>query len=111
MAHRVVWPSYALADLHDIAEYIMRDSGRAALRVLDEIVAGVDRLAEFPFSGPSVDEFGLEAVRQIFVRDYRIVYEVIDDVVEVWMVIHTRRRFPPRKIEDRKRFSRKRRSH
>lgn len=109
MAHRVVWPHYALADLHDVAEYIARDSGRAALRVVDEILDAAERLSAFPLSGVMVEAYGRETVRQIFVGEYRIVYELDDDVVDIWMVIHTRRRFPPRKIEDRKRFSRTRR--
>ncbi|HEX8245542.1 MAG TPA: type II toxin-antitoxin system RelE/ParE family toxin [Longimicrobium sp.] len=108
MAYRVVWPHYALADLDDIAEYIARDSGRAALRVVDDILAAGDRLSAFPLSGGVVDAYGLESVRQIFAGEYRVVYEIEDDVVEIWMVIHTCRRFPPRVIEDRKRFSRKR---
>ena len=109
MAYRVVWPHYALADLDDIAEYIARDSRRAALRVVDDILAAGGRLSAFPFSGGVVEAYGLESVRQIFVGEYRLIYEIEDDVVEIWMVIHTRRRFPPRMIEDRKRFSRRRR--
>jgi mRNA-degrading endonuclease RelE of RelBE toxin-antitoxin system len=63
------------------------------LRVVDDILTAAERLSDFPFSGGVVEAYGLESVRQIFVGDYRVVYEVEDEVVQIWMVIHTRRRF------------------
>lgn len=51
-----------------------------------------------------VPVFNRENVRQILVDDYRIVYEVTAEAVEVWMVIHVRREFPPPNITDRKLF-------
>ncbi|HEU4453018.1 MAG TPA: type II toxin-antitoxin system RelE/ParE family toxin [Longimicrobium sp.] len=105
MAHRVVWPIYAILDLEEIVTGIAADSPAAAKATAKRIVSATRLLVQFPYSGRTVPQFQPSTVRQIFVEEYRVVYEIVDEeMIEIWMVAHTRRKFPPRKILDRKIF-------
>ncbi len=102
---RLVWPIYAALDVEEIVIDLAAKSPTAAKAVAKRIVSATERLLDFPYSGKTVPEFKPPTVRQIIVQDYRVVYELIDEeTVEIWMVIHFRRDFPPKKILDRKTF-------
>lgn len=96
MAHRVVWTTLALAEVYDIFKYIAPDSPGRARNLVGRIYEAVGKLADFPFIGTTVPRSGRNDVRQILVSEYRIVYKVTDEEVQVRAVRHTRRRFPPR---------------
>ena len=56
-------------------------------RLLHEVIAQVERLADYPESGRVVPEFGLTQLREVIHPPFRIVYRVDDDrvrVVRVW---------------------------
>ena len=60
-------------------------------RLLCEVLAHVERLAEFPESGRVVPEFGFTQLREIVHPPFRIVYRLDDDrarVVRVWRSEH-----------------------
>ena len=85
---RISFAVSAVADLEAIrawyAEQHVPDVGE---RLLREIVAHVERLAEFPESGRVVPEFGLVQLREIVRPPFRIVYRLGEDrvrVVRVW---------------------------
>lgn len=98
MAYSLTWTERASAEVREIAAYITsHDSVVSAAGVVAAIAESADRLADFPFSGRKVRGVINPNLREIFVFDYRIIYVVDDDLVEVRMVRHTRRRFPPKK--------------
>jgi plasmid stabilization system protein ParE len=49
----------ALADLEEIRDYLIPLSPRGAEHVRSEIVAAIDRIAEFPRTGNTTDEADL----------------------------------------------------
>ncbi len=56
-------------------------------RLLNEIIAQVERLVNFPESGRIVPEFGIANLREIIHSPYRIVYRLDVDkirVVRIW---------------------------
>lgn len=98
MAHAVIWSDDAEADLEGIIQYIVaQGSVPSAAEVVNAIVTAVNRLSDFPYSGRAAPTLKSPALREIFVLNYRIVYKVGDHRVDVRMIIHTRRKFPPRK--------------
>jgi toxin ParE1/3/4 len=98
VAYAVIWSDDAEADLEGIIQYIAtQGSIPSAAGVVSAIVTAVNRLSDFPHSGRVAPKLKSLALREIFVFDYRIVYKVGDDRVEVRMIIHTRRKFPPKK--------------
>jgi plasmid stabilization system protein ParE len=68
------WSLRARADLDELSAFIARDDREAAARWIARIVAAVERVAELPLSGRMVPEFGREDLREVLLKNYRIVY-------------------------------------
>jgi plasmid stabilization system protein ParE len=52
-------------------------------RLLQEVIAAVERLADFPESGRVVPEFGVAELREVIHPPFRIVYRVDKDRVRI----------------------------
>ena len=95
----VVWSPTALGQLDEIYDTIASERDIAtATKWFFKISDAVDDLKEFPLSGPSVPECALEervadfaGLRQLVVKPYRIVYEVVDDTCNILAVMRTSR--------------------
>jgi toxin ParE1/3/4 len=85
---QVHWTESALDDLTDIANFVARDSPAYAERLVAKLVEAPRRLAAFPRSGSIVAEFRLDAIREIVVRPYRIIYQIRDDECFVVAIVH-----------------------
>lgn len=85
---RIIWAPQAIQDVEAIRAYVARDSTHYADLVVERIVAAVARLAENPRSGRLVPEVGDESVREVIHGNYRIVYRLRHDVVEIATVFH-----------------------
>ena len=85
---RIVWSARAVEDLHEVVGYLRQHSPRSARRIAHQIRAATRRLARFPLSGRMVPEFETATLREIIVRDYRIIYRPIEGQVEVLTVVH-----------------------
>jgi plasmid stabilization system protein ParE len=72
---------------------VARDSARYADLVVERIVAAVERLQDHPRSGRVVAELGDESVREVIHGNYRIVYRLRHDIVEIATVFHGSRLF------------------
>ncbi len=90
----IVWTDPAVSDLDSIHEYISRDSEIYADSVLSEIFDAVDRLIDYSQSGRVVPELEEPQTREIIVGNYRVMYEVQDDVIQILTVLHGARKFP-----------------
>ena len=91
MARTVVWSPRAIDDIGAIAAYIAEDSEAYAASVVRSILEKARRLAEFPFLGRVVPEFGDEAIREVFSYSYRIIYGIADDEITIAAVVHGNR--------------------
>ena len=95
----VKWTDHALVQLRHIHDYIAQDSPLYARRVAETLVSKTLGLDELPRLGRIVPELNEEAVREIQLYSYRILYEIKpDDLIEVLAVIHKRRDLQPEEI-------------
>ena len=85
---RVIRTRQAAEDVEAIKAYVARDSERYASLLAERLVAAVGRLELFPHSGRVVPEVGDESLREVLYGNYRLVYRVQADVVEVVTVYH-----------------------
>ena len=85
---QVTWTTQALVDLDAVCLFIARDAPRYAELFAERVFRTTDRLAEFPRSGRVVPEIGREDIRELIVQDYRVIYRVISDEVEILTVHH-----------------------
>lgn len=70
-----------------------RDSTHYADLVVERIVAAVSRLEHYPLSGRVVPEVGDQGLREIIHGNYRIIYRLNPDAVEIATVFHGARLF------------------
>jgi toxin ParE1/3/4 len=88
MARKIVWSPRAANSLEEICTYIARDSEHYACVFAQRIVAAVEELAEFPGIGRVVPEYSNPSLRERIVGNYRVVYRVQPDAVQVVVVTH-----------------------
>lgn len=95
----VKWTKHAKRQLRHIHDYIAQDSPMYARRVSEELVKRTIGLDELPRKGPKVAELNEDAVRELGLYSYRILYEIkSDDLIEVLAVIHKRQHVEPEGI-------------
>lgn len=85
---RVIWAPQAIEDVEAIRAYVARDSVHYADLLVERIVAAVSRLESSPRSGRVVPEVGDESLREVVYGNYRIVYRLKHETVEIVTVFH-----------------------
>jgi toxin ParE1/3/4 len=86
---KIVWTLRSREDLRDIATFVAKDNPAAALKLGDLIFARVDTLEKFPELGRIVPERNQPNIREIVVKNYRVVYRIrqkekILEILRVW---------------------------
>ena len=90
----VYWMPSALDDLRNVHDYIAVDSAYYANKFVDDVFDKTERLECFPKSGRVVPELGIPSIREIGYRSYRIIYELVENKIQVLTVIHARQLLP-----------------
>jgi len=95
----VKWTAHAKAQARHIHDYIAQDSPLYAKRVSEELVKKTIGLDALPRKGRKVPELNLDAVRELSLYSYRILYEVkTDNLIEVLAIIHKRQHLEAEEI-------------
>ena len=96
---QVRWTPQAVDDLEAICLFIARDAPQMAAMFADRVLRATDRLASYPHMGRVVPELGIEAIREIILGSYRVIYRIRQDEVQVVTVHHGARLLDTTKIE------------
>ena len=96
---RLRWTPQALDDIEAICKFIARDSNHFAHLFANKVFEKAKTLETFPNAGRVVPESNQEAIREIFYGNYRIIYRIIKDEVQVLTVHHSARLFDVTRIE------------
>ncbi|MDC4204991.1 MAG: type II toxin-antitoxin system RelE/ParE family toxin [Candidatus Manganitrophus sp.] len=91
MARKVAWSHEATKDLKALVEYIERDSSFYAAAFAQEIQDATRFLNELSERGRIVPELGHPNVRELFVREYRIIYSIEESRAVILGLIHGKR--------------------
>jgi addiction module RelE/StbE family toxin len=87
----VKWTRHAKRQLRHIHDYIAQDSPLYARRVTEALVRRTIGLEALPRQGRMVPELNDEAVRELRLYSYRVLYEIKSvDLIQVLAVIHRR---------------------
>ncbi|MBN1803530.1 MAG: type II toxin-antitoxin system RelE/ParE family toxin [Candidatus Lokiarchaeota archaeon] len=78
----------ALEDLENISSYISKDSPKRAKNFVKEIFKKIEQLKDFPYMGRKFPDKNEETLREFFHKDYRIVYEIGKEFIEILIVVH-----------------------
>jgi len=79
----------AFLDLENIESYIAEYSPTVAQKFIQLIFERIEQLYDYPESGKVVDEFRNTKIRELILKKYRIIYEIISlDEIVILRVIH-----------------------
>lgn len=88
MVRKVIWAESAWNDLTEAADYIAKDSHFYAVAFVREVKDASCSLTYFSERGRVVPEFNNPTIRELFVRNYRLIYQVIEQNVYILAFVH-----------------------
>ncbi len=88
MARKINWAEVAWGDLESVADYIARDSPYYAAAFVREVLVASRTLVTMAERGRVVPEFDNQSIRELFVRSYRMIYQVTKQTVYIIGFIH-----------------------
>lgn len=88
MARTVRWTESAWSDLEQIREYVARDSEHYAACLVREIRDAARSLAILSERGRKVPELHIRNLRELFIKRYRLIYQVAPGSVYIVGIIH-----------------------
>ncbi len=88
MARKVIWSYEATEDLDALAEYIARDSSFYAAAFTQQILDVSRSLNEFSERGHIVPELGDSNIRELIIREYRLIYSIEQSCVVILALVH-----------------------
>ena len=92
------WTHQAADDLESITEFISQDSPHYARLFALDVLAAVERLINFPELGRVVPEKDSPLIRELIMGNYRIVYRLRNNHVELLTIHHGSRLLDPLKL-------------
>ncbi len=93
------WTAHAKSQVRHIHDYIAQDSVLYARRVSEALVKKTIGLDTLPRKGKKLPELNVDAVRELSLYSYRILYEIkSDSLIEVLAVIHKRQHLEAEEI-------------
>jgi plasmid stabilization system protein ParE len=85
---KLIWTDPSIEDLRAVREYIARDSDYYAADVVEQVVLSVEKLLRFPKLGRVVPETQDENVRELLHQNYRIIYRIVGERIEILTIVH-----------------------
>jgi plasmid stabilization system protein ParE len=99
---KLIWSLLAIERVSEIAEYIARDNPPAAQRWIEETFDRVGQLDRFPDSGRRLPEDPTRPdLREIIHGNYRIIYRLRPEGVDILTVRHGRQILPLDEIAEK----------
>ncbi len=87
----VRWSNTSKLDLHQIYDYIAKDSVYYAKKVVNDIIDKSEYLELFPSIGRKVEEISDNDLKEIIIYSYRMIYRIVEDGINVLAIVHCRR--------------------
>ncbi|MEL7221737.1 MAG: type II toxin-antitoxin system RelE/ParE family toxin, partial [Bacteroidota bacterium] len=85
---KVNWTFQTLSDLEEIHAFHEKKSLSYADFLIDEILSVGDKLEKFPRLGKVVKEMNKKSIREVVVRDYRVIYSLPDLQIVKILTVH-----------------------
>jgi len=85
---KLIWTDPSIEDLRAVRDYIARDSDYYAADLVEQVVLSVERLLRFPKLGRVVPEAQDESIRELVHQNYRIIYRIAGERIEILTIVH-----------------------
>jgi toxin ParE1/3/4 len=83
---KIFWTKEALLRLQEIEEYISKDNPIGAIEFVDKLITIAETIIDNPQKGRIVPELSLENIRELLHQNYRIVYLIKKNSVDILTV-------------------------
>ncbi len=93
------WSTRALERVSEAVEYQGAYDAEAADAWVEGLFEKVERLAEFPRMGRIVPEVRRDEIREVFYTQYRVIYKIKPERLEILTVRHMRQQFDAGDLE------------
>jgi toxin ParE1/3/4 len=88
----ILWTQEAIDKLIEIEDFIAKDSTERAVTFVDEIIEHIEAvLPDKPRIGRSVPEISNPNIRELIFNNYRIVYRINENTLEILTVFEGHR--------------------
>lgn len=84
----VIWTPGAKTDLDEVVAFIAKDAPSAGLTFLEEVLTAADSLETLAERGRLVLERASPQMREIFIKHYRLLYEIPPDEGHILGFLH-----------------------
>ncbi len=84
----IEWSIIAENDLNEIIDYIAQDSVEYALSFYEQVREKVENLILFPKMGRIVPELDDPNIRELILRNYRIIYRILGEKIQLVRLFH-----------------------
>ena len=91
MSSKIYWTRQSREDLREVRAFISRDAPATASAFVRRLRESVSRLKDFPESGQVVSELGRQDIRELLRGNYRVIYRVSRDRIDILAVYHSAR--------------------
>lgn len=88
MAQIVKWTETATEDLIEVAQFIARDAPFYATAIVRQARAAALTLRHSSHRGRIVPECGDINIREIFLKSFRLIYQITDDTIHILAFVH-----------------------
>ena len=88
MAYNIRWSPRAASHFEEICDYIAKDSKHYAALFAKKVNVIVKSIPQFPKSGRIVPEYSDENLREKIYENYRIVYRIKGEFIEIVAICH-----------------------
>ncbi len=96
---KVIWTEKSIQDLLNIKEYISEDSKDRAELWITELYNSGEKLVDLPLRGRIVPELKQEHIRELLIDNYRLVYRIKKNSVEILTVFEGHRKLNKEKLK------------
>lgn len=80
---KLFWTKESLLRLQEIEDYIAKDNPSAAIKFSDKLISLAKTIIHNPRKGRIVPELSLENIREVLYKNYRIVYLIKENSINV----------------------------
>lgn len=88
MALKIIWSPQAASNLEEICDYISKDSEYYAVLFAKRVIKIIKTIPGSPRLGRIVPEYNDENLRERIYGNYRIIYRIKQEVIEIAAICH-----------------------
>lgn len=96
---KIVWSPLSFERLENIYEFISDKDPVAAKNLINRIFERVESLNRFPERGRKVPEINRDEIREVFVSEYRIIYQIEPKKISILTIKNFKQLLPKMDIK------------